>query len=642
MPLRAVDRQDSEVIGALEVGYNVLPELPDLVRSWPPAWLLIVNREALQASQTTPPSGVQLSEGSDWLLIGHSATQVLHWAQAGVLPEPGSGKGSRLLDADGRSYILNQIPLHDEQQAEPSTPPLAAALAWRDISAMQGEHPQAERRLLIKWAWPGWSPRRCCWCSRSSCNGASACNSSISSPSSSRTADASACSTAPRKSPVCYQAWCSSSSASPMAAMRFSTPAKAPASCTASSRNGCWRTPPRRWSTSTRRTCHACIAHCCAWPCIRSGAVEFRIQHPQRGLLWAEGRASAERLADGTVLWHGFVTEITELMEATRALQKSESRFRAMVGNLPGVVYRCRNDGRRRMSYLSEGIERLTGYPASDFVGDRVRSYGSLIHPDDQAQAEQSPAQDSFERIYRITNAEGRTVYVREKARVLRERDDPVGWCDGFIWDVTDQALAKQEMEERERYLSMLIDNVIDAIIIIDGRGIIETFNHAAEQIFGYRSDEVIGRNLSMLMPEPDRSAHDGYLDHYTRRGTSRALEQNRELTALRRNGETFTIELRVSQISHHGERRFIGLVRDITERKRIERMKSELVSIVSHELRTPLTSISGALGLIVGGALASPRRPCCRCSPSPIRTACVWAAWWTTCWTWTSWSPAR
>ena len=175
--------------------------------------------------------------------------------------------------------------------------------------------------------------------------------------------------------------------------------------CTASSRNGCWRTPPRRWSTSTRRTCHACIAHCCAAVHPGSGAVEFRIQHPQRGLLWAEGRASAERLADGTVRWHGFVTEITELMEATRALQKSESRFRAMVGNLPGVVYRCRNDGRRRMSYLSEGIERLTGYPASDFVGDRVRSYGSLIHPDDRAQAEQSPAQDSFERIYRITNA---------------------------------------------------------------------------------------------------------------------------------------------------------------------------------------------------------------------------------------------
>ncbi len=608
VPLRAVDRQDSEVIGALEVGYNVLPELPDLSAQLAAGLALIVNREALQASQTTPPSGVQLSEGSDWLLIGHSATQVLHWAQAGVLPEPGSGKGSRLLDADGRSYILNQIPLHDEQQAEPSTPPLAAALAWRDISAMQGEHLQAERRLLIKWglAWLVAEALLLVLAFLLQRRISVQQQYQFAQQQQNR-----------RRQRLLDRAQKIASLLPGMVFQlkRFANGRYAFLYASEGARELYGIEPQRLLEDAAQALVHVhpqdlprlhrALLRLAVHP--GSGAVEFRIQHPQRGLLWAEGRASAERLADGTVLWHGFVTEITELMEATRALQKSESRFRAMVGNLPGVVYRCRNDGRRRMSYLSEGIERLTGYPASDFVGDRVRSYGSLIHPDDQAQAEQSPAQDSFERIYRITNAEGRTVYVREKARVLRERDDPVGWCDGFIWDVTDQALAKQEMEERERYLSMLIDNVIDAIIIIDGRGIIETFNHAAEQIFGYRSDEVIGRNLSMLMPEPDRSAHDGYLDHYTRRGTSRALEQNRELTALRRNGETFTIELRVSQISHHGERRFIGLVRDITERKRIERMKSELVSIVSHELRTPLTSISGALGLIVGGALGEP-----------------------------------
>ena len=105
-------------------------------------------------------------------------------------------------------------------------------------------------------------------------------------------------------------------------------------------------------------------------------------------------------------------------------------------------------------------------------------------------------------------------------------------------------------------------------------------------------------------MPEPHRAAHDGYLEDYERRGEGRSLEQNRELQAVRRNGELFTIELRVSEISHRGERKFIGLVRDITERKRVDRMKSEFVSIVSHELRTPLTSISGALGLILGGAV--------------------------------------
>ena len=606
--LRAADDPSSDVIGALEVGYNVLPELPDLSDQLAAGLALIVNRDAVHAAQRTPPSGVQMSGDGRWLLIGHSATQILHWSQTGMLPEPESGPASRLLSADGRTYMLNQIPLHGERQAAPSRPLLAAALVWRDISAMQREHQQAERRLLIKWglAWLvvealllmlAFLLQR-----RASVQQQYQFAQQQQGRRRQRLLDR-AQKIASLLPGVVFQL------------KRFPSGRYAFLYASEGARE-LYGIDPQRWlEDAPQALAHVhpddlprlkvTLLRLAADP--GTGAVEFRIQHPQRGLLWAESRATAERLPDGTVLWHGFVTEITELMEATRALQKSESRFRAMVGNLPGVVYRCRNDGRRRMSYLSDGIERLTGYPASDFVGDRVRSFASLIHADDLPLARQHPEQDTFESIYRLTNAEGRTVYVREKARVLHERDDPVGWCDGFIWDVTDQALAKEEMLQRERYLSMLIDNVIDAIIIIDARGVIETFNHAAEQIFGYSSEEMIGRNLSMLMPEPDRGAHDGYLEAYDRRGVSHALEQNRELTALRRTGETFTIELRVSQISHHGERKFIGLVRDITERKRIERMKSELVSIVSHELRTPLTSISGALGLIVGGALGEP-----------------------------------
>ncbi|WP_436784983.1 PAS domain S-box protein [Stutzerimonas frequens] len=601
IPLRALDGPNSSVIGALEVGYSVLPELPALSDQLAAGLALVVNRQVLQNAGADVPSGVQLGKGSDWLLIEHSATQILPWAQQGLLPEPESGMALRLLKADGRTFMLNQIPL----QSEPQGQPLAASLVWRDISAMQEEHLQAEQRLLIKWSL-AWAiaevlllmlavllQRRF---------------------SAQRQHQFVQQQQARRRQRLLVRAQKIASLLPGLVFQlkRFASGRYAFLYVSEGARELYGIDPQRLFEDPSRALAHV---HPQDLPRLKAallrlairagtGSVEFRIQHPQRGLIWAEGRATAERLPDGTVLWHGFVTEITELMEATRALQKSESRFRAMVGNLPGVVYRCRNDGRRRMSYLSEGIERLTGYPASDFVGDRVRSYASLIHPDDLPLAQQHAEQDTFEGVYRLLNAEGRTVYVREKARVLRERDDPLGWCDGFIWDVTDQALAREEMEQRERYLSMLIDNVIDAIIIIDARGIIETFNHAAEQIFGYSSAEVIGRNLSMLMPEPDRSAHDGYLEHYARRGTSRALEQNRELTALRRTGETFTIELRVSQISHHGECKFIGLVRDITERKRIERMKSELVSIVSHELRTPLTSISGALGLIVGGAL--------------------------------------
>ncbi len=605
VPLRATDSESGELIGALEVGYNVLPELPELGDQLAAGLALVVNRQALQAADVEAPSGVQLRSDGDWLLIEHSATQILHWAQQSMLPEPESGLALRLLSADGRTYMLNQIPLHSDRRAQPSAPLLAAALVWRDITAMQQEHQQAERRLLIKWslAWLIAEALLLTLAVLLQRRIGAQLQHQFSQQQQGR-----------RRQRLLDRAQKIASLLPGVVFQlkRFANGRYAFLYASEGARDLYGIDPQRLLEDASQALVHvhpqdlprlkAALLRVAAGS--TTGSVEFRIQHPQRGLLWAEGRATAERRPDGTVLWHGFVTEITELMEATRALQKSESRYRAMVSNLPGVVYRCRNDGRRRMSYLSDGIERLTGYPASDFVGDRVRSYASLIHPDDLELARQHAEQDTFEGIYRLTNAEGRTVYVREKARVLHERDDPVGWCDGFIWDVTDQALAREEMEQRERYLSMLIDNVIDAIIIIDARGIIETFNHAAEQIFGYSSAEVIGRNLSMLMPEPDRSAHDGYLEHYARRGTSRALEQNRELTALRRTGETFIIELRVSQISHHGECKFIGLVRDITERKRIERMKSELVSIVSHELRTPLTSISGALGLIVGGAL--------------------------------------
>ncbi|AHY44982.1 PAS domain S-box protein [Stutzerimonas decontaminans] len=604
VPLYAEDDRSGELIGALEVGYNVLPDLNALGDQLAAGLALIVNRAALQAAGLEAPSGVQLHAGSDWQLTSHSATQILQWAQAGMLPEPESGMALRLLVAGDRTYMLNQSPLPTDHQAQPAPALLAAALVWRDISAMEREHHQAERRLLIKWSL-AWLIAEVLLLML-----AILLQRRLSVQQQHQLAQQQQ---ARRRQRLLDRAQKIASLLPGVVFQlkRFANGRYAFLYASEGARELYGIDPQRLLDDPSQALLQVHpqdlprlkIALLRLAVCPGTGSVEFRIQHPQRGLLWAEGRATAERGPDGSVLWHGFVTEISELMEATRALQKSESRFRAMVSNLPGVVYRCRNDGRRRMSYLSDGIERLTGYPASDFVGDRVRSFASLIHPDDVELARQHAEQDTFEGIYRLTNAEGRTVYVREKARVLHERDDPVGWCDGFIWDVTDQALAKQEMQERERYLSMLIDNVIDAIIIIDARGIIETFNHAAEQIFGYSSEDVLGRNLSMLMPEPDRSAHDGYLDHYAQRGTSHALEQNRDLTALRRNGETFTIELRVSQISHHGERKFIGLVRDITERKRIERMKSELVSIVSHELRTPLTSISGALGLIVGGA---------------------------------------
>ncbi|OOZ40561.1 hypothetical protein BOW53_07210 [Solemya pervernicosa gill symbiont] len=146
-----------------------------------------------------------------------------------------------------------------------------------------------------------------------------------------------------------------------------------------------------------------------------------------------------------------------------------------------------------------------------------------------------------------------------------------------------------------------VLETVVDGIITIDTKGAVQTFNPAAEKIFGYPAEEVIGNNINMLMPEPFHSAHDGYLENYLTSGEKKIIGIGREVTGQRKDGSAFPMELAVSEMVVHEQRMFTGIVRDITERKMLEQVKSEFVSTVSHELRTPLTSIRGALDLVLG-----------------------------------------
>ncbi|NWG87048.1 MAG: PAS domain S-box protein [Hydrogenophilaceae bacterium] len=152
--------------------------------------------------------------------------------------------------------------------------------------------------------------------------------------------------------------------------------------------------------------------------------------------------------------------------------------------------------------------------------------------------------------------------------------------------------------------IQTIFDTVVDGIITINEEGIIETFNSAAERIFEYEAHEVIGRNISMLMPEPHRSGHDGYLRHYLATGERKLIGRNRELEGCRKDGSIFPLDLAVNEMHLDGHRLFTGIVRDISERKQLERIKNEFLSTVSHELRTPITSIRGSLGLLAGGAM--------------------------------------
>lgn len=143
------------------------------------------------------------------------------------------------------------------------------------------------------------------------------------------------------------------------------------------------------------------------------------------------------------------------------------------------------------------------------------------------------------------------------------------------------QRLARRQADAAhariDRHLQAVVENVVDAIITIDARGIIQTFNPAAECIFGYAAAEVVGKNVSMLMPQPDSEAHDGYLQHYLNGGTPKIIGNVREVLARRKGGDTFPVELSVSEMrGEEGEVHFVGLLRDISERKAAEQERQQ------------------------------------------------------------------
>jgi two-component system sensor kinase FixL len=153
----------------------------------------------------------------------------------------------------------------------------------------------------------------------------------------------------------------------------------------------------------------------------------------------------------------------------------------------------------------------------------------------------------------------------------------------------------------REVHLRSILETVPDAMIVIDERGLILSFSAAAERMFGYLEDEVVGENVSILMPSPDRERHDSYLERYLRTGERRIIGIGRVLTARHRDGATFPIELSVGEARIGNDRVFTGFIRDLTERQQAELRVHDLQSVLAHvqrvsEMGTLATSLAHEL----------------------------------------------
>jgi two-component system sensor kinase FixL len=167
----------------------------------------------------------------------------------------------------------------------------------------------------------------------------------------------------------------------------------------------------------------------------------------------------------------------------------------------------------------------------------------------------------------------------------------------------------KEDTSGTSSALDALLDAAVDGIVIIDQTGTVRRFNQAAEEMFGYAESEITGCNINRLMPEPHHSNHDNYLKRYSETGQASIIGAGREITGLKKNGETFPMFLSVGEIKRKGEERFVGIIRDLSEvqasREQVRQLEEqllhadrlvilgELTAGIAHEINQPLTAIA-------------------------------------------------
>jgi two-component system sensor kinase FixL len=284
------------------------------------------------------------------------------------------------------------------------------------------------------------------------------------------------------------------------------------------------------------------------------------------------------------------------------------------VGSVSGIALMILDPAGVVQSW-SQGAEAVAGWSVGEIVGRHVAAL----------YREQDVSDETPRRQLEEAKEKG-----RHEAMGVRRRDcgreylaafaitpvrDDSGRLLGYakaMRDVSDRAAAEEALRASEAHLRSILDTVPDAMVVIDDEAMIQSFSVAAERQFGYEPYEVVGRNVSMLMPQPYRGQHDGYMNRYKRTGERRIIGVGRVVVGLRKDSSTFPMELAVGEMRSGGKRYFTGFIRDLTERQdtetRLQELQSELThmsrftalgemaSTLAHEINQPLTAITNYL----------------------------------------------
>jgi PAS domain S-box-containing protein len=278
-------------------------------------------------------------------------------------------------------------------------------------------------------------------------------------------------------------------------------------------------------------------------------------------------------------------------------------RLAAVVESSADAIFSKDIDGTIRT--WNRGAERLFGYTPDEAVGRPVR----MLVPEDRAE-EWDQVMSLLARGEHVEQLEterlrkdGGRVAVALTVSPIRDGGGEVVSASVIARDVGERKQAEQALRNREERLQAILNTVVDAIITIDRRGIIQAVNPATERMFGYAAAEMVGQSVNMLMPSPYREEHDDYLERYARTGEKHIIGISREVDARRKDGSVFPTDLAVSEIEDLGL--FTGIHRDLTERKQLERDVVEAASLeqrrIGQDLHDSVAQELTALSLLAG-----------------------------------------
>jgi PAS domain S-box-containing protein len=252
------------------------------------------------------------------------------------------------------------------------------------------------------------------------------------------------------------------------------------------------------------------------------------------------------------------------------AAQESERRFRALVSNVPGAIFHCAFDADWTMEYLSEAIETIAGYPASDFIGNRVRTYASIIHPDDAPIVEEAVGDgEPYSVEYRVVRPNGEVRWVLERGQGVEDAEGE-RVLQGAIFDITEQ----RDAEDERRELAAIVEHSDDAIMSGSTDGRFTSWNAGAERMFGYTAEEVLGRPVSLLTPADRREEADERVREVIVSGRVVHAETVRQ----RKDGSMIDVAFTYSPI-RDGSGQIVGIsaiAQDIGARKRAQEALAE------------------------------------------------------------------